>query len=368
MKSTGTLAAALVAAALVATPVLAKKDKEKEAPKAADASATAAGSDVVATIGDEKISKADLDKAAANQLSRLRQQEYDIKENVLEGMIQQKLLEKEAAGRKIGVPELLKAEVEDKITAPTKEEIQQFYDKNKSRMGGRSFEDASADIERALRGQRQNEKRMQFLRSLEDKANVKILLDPPRADIKIASDAQILGPATAPVTLVEYSDFQCPFCKRAHPTVEQLLKDYGDKIRLVYRDYPLAMHQRAFPASIAARCAADQSKYWEYHRNLMEVNGDLSVDDFKKRAGDLGLDVTAFAACLDSKRHDAGVQASFDEGAALGVTGTPAFFINGRMLVGAQPYDAFKQVIEDELSRAGVKSPAAAAAKTAGTN
>src|SRR5262249_8385215 len=159
--------------------------------------------------------------------------------------------------------------------------------------------------------------------------------EPPRTPLKIPADAQALGPASAPVLIVEYSDYQCPFCKRAHPTVEQLKQEYGDKIRFVYRDYPLSIHQRAFPASIAAHRAADQGKFWEYHRALMTGTGDLSPEDLKKRATDLGLDATVFGTCFESKRYEPMVQASFDEGMAVGVTGTPAFFINGRMLVGA---------------------------------
>lgn len=355
MKATP-IFAAIVLAAVAAVPANAKKDKTKEAAPQARAQAA---SDVVATIGSEPITQTELDKAAANQLAKLRQQEFDIKENVLDGMIQQKLLDKEAAARNIAVTDLLKTEVEDKITDPTKDEIQNFYDKNKARIGNRTLEDATADIDRALRAQKQAERRQALLKDLYAKADVKVFLDPPRADIKFPADAPALGPAGAPVTMVEYSDFQCPFCRRAYPTVEQIKQEYGDKVRFVYRDYPLAMHKQAFPASVASRCAGDQGKYWEYFKNLMTVNGDLGADDLKKRATDLGLDAAAFGACLDSKRHDVTIQASFDEGAGYGVTGTPAFFVNGRMLVGAQPFDAFKNVIEDELSRAKQAKPAA---------
>ena len=137
--------------------------------------------------------------------------------------------------------------------------------------------------------------------------------------------------------------------------VEDLLKQYPDKVRLVYRDYPLQFHPQAFPASEAAHCAADQGKYWEYHSNLMTVEGTLQVDDLKKRAGDVGLDMAAFTSCIEGQSHDASIKASFDEGASLGVTGTPTFFINGRMIVGARPVEEIKAMIDEEIDRANRK-------------
>jgi protein-disulfide isomerase len=132
----------------------------------------------------------------------------------------------------------------------------------------------------------------------------------------------------------------------------------------VYLDYPLPFHQMAMPASEAVHCAEDQGKFWEYHKNLFEVAGDLSSADLTKRATDLGLDGAKFQACADAKKHDDLIKSNFDDGASLGVTGTPAFFINGRMLVGAQPIEQFREVINDELSRKGLPVPKPAA----GTN
>jgi protein-disulfide isomerase len=166
-----------------------------------------------------------------------------------------------------------------------------------------------------------------------------------------------MGPADAPITIVEWSDYQCPFCKRAHPTIEQVLTEYKDKVRFIYLDYPLPFHQMAMPAAQAVHCAEDQGKFWEYHKSLFETAGDLSTADLTKRAADLGLDGPAFQACTDSKKHDDLIKKNYDDGAALGVTGTPAFFINGRMLVGAQPIEEFRELINDELSRKGLSVP-----------
>ena len=337
----------IVAAAMIlvaCNPVDAKK--KNEAPPAPEPK-------VVAYIGDQAITAAELDQAAAGQLMRVRQQEFDVKQGVLDGLIQKSLLDRESAARGITAAELLKVEVEDKIQPPTPEEIDQAYEQFKSRLGGRTKEQAQADLDRQVRAQKANDLRGALLDGLAQKANVRILLDPPRVEVAFAADAQALGPATAPVTIVEYSDYQCPYCRRAAPTVERVLKEYEGKVRFVYRDYPLNFHPRAVPASVAARCAAEQNKFWDYHNNLMNQQGDLSDADLQKRAEATGLDIAAFSSCYGSQRHNEAIMAAFREGQSYGVTGTPAFFVNGRMVSGAQPFEAFKAIIDDELSRPG---------------
>jgi len=367
MNLTKTTALLLLTAA-VAAPAFAKKDKAKAeaAPAAATTSAPAAAGDshAAATVGGDVITMEELDRAASNQLAKIRQQEFQVRNDVLSSMIQQKLVSREAAARKVSEADLIKAEVDSKAAAPTQDEISQYYEKMKSRMGGKSLDEVKGDIEKALRVQKGNERRAQFFNELSAKNEVKILLDPPRATVTLRPGAPVEGPADAPITIVEWSDYQCPFCKRAHPTIEQVLSEYKDKVRFIYLDYPLPFHQMAMPAAQAVHCAEDQGKFWEYHKNLFEVAGDLSAADLNKRAADLGLDGAKFQACTDAKPHDGLIKSNYDDGSALGVTGTPAFFINGRMLVGAQPIEQFRELINDELTRKGVAVP-----KTgAGTN
>ena len=230
-------------------------------------------------------------------------------------------------------------------------------------MGGKTLDETKGDIEKVLKAQKSNERRAQFLTELSAKNEVKIMLEPPRATVSLRPGVPVMGPADAPITIVEWSDYQCPFCKRAHPTVEQVMKEYKDKVRFIHLDYPLPFHPMAVPAAQAVHCAEDQGKFWEYHKNLYEVAGDLSKADLSKRATDVGLDAAAFEACTTSNKHDGLIKTNYDDGAALGVTGTPAFFINGRMLVGAQPIEQFRDIINDELSRKGVTT-----AKATGTN
>ena len=160
------------------------------------------------------------------------------------------------------------------------------------------------------------------------------------------------GGVKAPVTIIEFSDYECPFCGRAEKIVNQVMTTYGDRIRLVYRDFPLEMHQHARLASEAANCANAQGKFWEYHAKLFDNQTALSEEQLKSYAGELGLDKAKFETCLKEKPFKAAIDKDMTDGSKVGVNGTPAFFINGRMLSGAQPFDKFKEVIDDELANA----------------
>jgi protein-disulfide isomerase len=186
---------------------------------------------------------------------------------------------------------------------------------------------------------------------LRRKSKVAIKLEPPRVEVDVPAGAATLGSANAPVTIVEFTDYQCPFCQRAQATVDELMIEYGDKVRLVSRDYPLDFHARAKFASRAARCAGDQKKFWEYHQDLLRKPTDYSDEDLQKRAAALKMDVPAFKTCVASDRHDAAIKVDEEAGKRLGVSGTPAFFINGRMINGARPKAQFVSVIEEELTR-----------------
>jgi len=350
------MTAILVLTAAVTVPAFAKKDKTTAAATTAASTATAPPADrrPAATVGGQGITFQELDLASANQLGKIRQQEYDVRAEVLTAMIQGELIELEAAAQKVSEADLVKTEIEAKAVKPTQQDIANYYEQMKPRMGSKTLDDVKGDIEKLLTGQRITERRQQYLNELSAKYEVKMLLDPPRSTITLRPGVPVMGPADAPITIVEWSDYQCPFCKRAFPTIEQVLNEYKDKVRYIHLDYPLPFHQQAMPASVAVHCAKDQGKFWEYNNNLYQAAGDLSKADLTKRAADVGLDSAAFEACMTANKHEALVKQNYDDGAALGVTGTPAFFINGRMLVGAQPIDQFRTIINDELSRKGI--------------
>jgi protein-disulfide isomerase len=179
----------------------------------------------------------------------------------------------------------------------------------------------------------------------------------PEEDTKVwkvdPGDAPARGPKNAPVTLVLYSDFQCPYCKRVEPTITQLEKEYGNKLRVVWKNMPLDMHQFAKPAAMAAMAAAEQGKFWEMHDKLFENQTALDRASLEKYAQDLGLDMGKFKAALDTNKFEAQIQSDMKEAAALDVNGTPASFINGRKIGGAYPYDTFKKVVDQELGKKG---------------
>jgi protein-disulfide isomerase len=166
--------------------------------------------------------------------------------------------------------------------------------------------------------------------------------------VNLADDDPFLGPEDAKVTIVEFSDYACPFCARAESTIKQILKNYP-QVRWVYRDFPV--HSVGWKAAEAANCAGDQGKYWEYHDILFENQAFLTVKDLKQYAVNLGLDPIKFDSCLDSGKYASEVQKDFNDGRALGVHATPTFFVNGQVIVGAQPYYVFQSAIEKALSK-----------------
>jgi len=172
--------------------------------------------------------------------------------------------------------------------------------------------------------------------------------------LKITKDDVILGDPNAPVTIIEYSDYQCPFCKRFFDETElQLRKDYIEtgKVKMIYRDFPLPGHPYAMPAAEAANCAKDQGKFWAYHDLVFKNHDNLNTIDYLKLAEELKMNTSDFKNCLDSKKYDQKIQNDYNLGSGIGVNGTPTFFVNGKQVVGAQPYSAFKSAIDQELNK-----------------
>jgi protein-disulfide isomerase len=182
------------------------------------------------------------------------------------------------------------------------------------------------------------------------------VLDPPRYDVNVDADDAVQGGADAAVTLIEFSDFQCPFCARVMPTLKRVRETYGDRVRIVWKDFPLtAIHPQAFKAAEAGQCAREQGKFWEYHDRLFGNQQALETEFLKKHAADEGLDAAQFNACMDTAKYGDRVQEQMGIGTRLGVSSTPTVFVNGRLVSGAQPYEVFAAIIDEELERAGTK-------------
>jgi protein-disulfide isomerase len=309
-----------------------------------------------AVVAGQPIDLAAVDELIRPQLIEIRAREHQLRSQALDALIAQALIAREASARGMAEDALDKAEVRDKA-AVSDAEAKAFYDANKARIGATPEAEALKQIRDGLAQQRQNERRSAFARELRSKYDVKVLLEPYRVAVDTA-DAPVRGSAKAPVTILEFSDFQCPFCVRARPTVARVRESYGDKVRWVFRHFPLSFHPYAEKAGEAAACAGDQGRFWEMHDALWAHNTRLELADLKGYASAMGLDAAAFGQCLDSGRHAGLVGRDTEAGASYGVSGTPAFFVNGRPLVGAQPFEAFQQVIDDELQRAAAPATA----------
>ncbi|MGB9608872.1 MAG: DsbA family protein [Minisyncoccia bacterium] len=172
--------------------------------------------------------------------------------------------------------------------------------------------------------------------------------------LKINSNDVILGDPKAPITLIEYSDYQCPFCEKFFNESEMLLrKEFIEtgKVKMIYRDFPLPGHPYAQPAALAANCAKDQGKFWTYHDVIFQKQNELANLDYVKIAEDLKMNTKDFKQCLDSKKYQDKIKKDYENGVKIGVNGTPTFFLNGKQIVGAQPYEVFKSAIESELNK-----------------
>ena len=312
--------------------------------------AVRAADDVVATVGDKKITRAQLEDEIRAKLIELDNQRYDALREGLDGMIAQELLKREAAARGTTPEALTTEEIEKKAPEPSDADIQKVYDENKAQLGGQTLEQIKPRIVQYLKGQKQDERRTAFIAELKKKYPTSVALKPPVVDVAAAGRPE-RGPKNASVTIIEFSDYQCPFCQKAEDVVDQVMKTYADKVRLVYRDYPLPFHPNARPASEAAACANAQGKFWEYHAKLFHGDG-LEPEKLKTYADQVGLDRKKFDDCLEKKPFKAEIDKDVKDGEKAGVNGTPAFFINGRMLSGAQPFEKFKEVIDDELATA----------------
>jgi len=315
------------------------------------------GSDqVLAIVNGKPVTEADVRASSAEQFKALerdyQQKVHELLENSLDQAVQDRLLEAEAAARGT-TKEAVLADI--KPAAVTDAEVDAFYEQNQAQIQ-RPKEQIAPQIKAYLEQQGQQKARQAFFDNLQTKYKVEKKLEPIR--VEVATTGPSKGPANAPVTIVEFSDFQCPFCSRLTPTLKQVEQKYGDKVRLVFRQYPLPFHQNTQKAAEASLCAADQGKFWEMHDAMFAHQDALGVDQLKAKAAELGLNAEQFNSCLDSGKTAAAIQADMKEGSAAGVNGTPAMFINGRFISGAVPLEQVTSVIDDELQRKGVKTAA----------
>jgi protein-disulfide isomerase len=342
-------------AALAAAAALLALCRTAAAQDPGPTGASGQGGESVATIGGEKITRAQLEAYVAPQLMKLRQERQDVLEKGLDSYLSNQVLTREAKAQGVSVQDLLEQEVTSKVQAPTDAEIDTFYEQNKDRIQG-TKEQLVGRIKEYLTQQRRQQGYDDYTSTLKKKYGAEVLLEPLRVAVD-SPDAPSRGPADAPVTIVEFGDFECPYCGGLEPTLEKVRKNYAGKVRLVFRQYPLnGIHPLAAKASEAAMCAKEQGKFWELHDRMYAHQDALEVDDLKKAAAELGMDADRFDKCVDSNQYEAAIQADLRAGLQAGVNGTPALFVNGRPVPGgAVQYEVLANVIDEELMQSAAR-------------
>ncbi len=309
---------------------------------------------VVAKFGDRVIRQAEVDAKVSDELAKLQEQQFELRAEAAERIAIEALVQEKAKAAGQSEEEWLARHVEAGLEEPKEAEMRALFDKAKGRLPPEvTYEEVKPEIRKAVQREERGKAARAVFGKLKKEAGFQLLLEGP---VKPRKTVEATGPsrgnAQAKVVIVEFADFECHFCAKAHETVLAVLKTYGDKVRLVFRHYPLSFHPKAPKAAEATACADEQGKFWQLHDALFESQ-ELDVDSLKLQAKHAGVDEAKFASCLDSGRTAALVRKDLAAGQQAGVSGTPAFFINGFMLSGAQPEEAFHKLIDAELARLG---------------
>jgi protein-disulfide isomerase len=306
---------------------------------------------VVAELKGESIPASQAFKENKRRIFELEESLFKLKQQSLDDYLENRLLAEESKKKNVPVDRLILSEVGNEVGPVSDKEVESFLAEK-----GIPAETAEKknEVREYLKYRKSMEKRQTYLAGLKNKAGVKVYLDAPSAPrVKVDTDGYpSWGSPTAPVTLVEFADYECPFCQRAVATLERLKEAYGpDKLQIVFRDLPIDTHARAMPAALAAHCAKDQGKFWEYHRLLFDNQASLQDADLKGYAAKVGLNADDFTACFDSKKFQGVIEKSKREADALGLDSTPTFVVNGILIPGAQPFEVLKEKIDALLNQ-----------------
>lgn len=316
------------------------------APGSQDSIGQSANS-VVAEIDGIRLTLGEFESKRPTALFQARNTFYDAEKKAVDEYIDDFLLERQAQKENVTVPELLERHVNATIAKdPDDAALRVYYEGVDTK---EPFEAVRGQILDHVRERRLARAKTEYMKALRSQAKITIEVEAPRIEISL-KNTPVRGPADAPLTLVEFADFECPYCQQVQPALDKLETEFKGRVAFAYKDMPLPMHPHAQKAAEASQCAAVQGKYWQYHDLLMQTK-ELEVPQLKAGAGKLGLDTAAFDKCLDSGEQAGAVKASEDEAVNLGLQGTPSFFLNGRFFSGIMSYDQMRQVFEDELKR-----------------
>ena len=313
--------------------------------QAGDGAGAPAQNTVAVEINGTKVTLAQFEHERPSALFQAQNTYYEAEKKAIDDYVGQYLLEQQAQKENVSVTELLDRHV-NKTVGPDPDDsaLRIYYEGLET---AEPFESARPKILDHIREKRIDRAKKAYMQSLRDQAKVAFVLQPPRAPISL-ENTPVRGAAGARVTLVEYADYECPYCQQAQPELDQLEAEFKGRLAFAYKDLPLPMHTHAEKAAEAAQCAGLQGKYWEFHDELLKTK-ELEVPQLKTSAQHLGLDVKAFDTCLDSGQQAKQIQSTLAEAEKLGLSGTPSFFLNGRYFSGAMKYDQLRQMVEDEL-------------------
>jgi protein-disulfide isomerase len=304
-------------------------------------------SQVVARVSGTDLTLVDLEQKEGGKLLQAEYQYYLNERKALEDLIDTRLLADEARKRNISLDQLLDTEVYKGVKDPTEDQLEVYYEGLDTQQ---PYQAVREDVLQHIRELRRTKARAAFVENLRKEAKINILLMPPSANVEIAK-AYSSGSLNAPVVLVEFADYECPYCQKVNPQIQQLKKEYGDNLTVIYKDFPLPMHHGSEKAAEASRCAGEQGKFWEYH-DVLFYSRLIDVDALKEHARVLNLDGDRFDTCLDSGKQASAVKQDLDEAKSLGLTGTPSFFVNGHFFSGVVDYAALKDIVNQQLNLA----------------
>lgn len=310
---------------------------------------------VVAVVNGREIKQREVDELLIGQVMALEEQLYAIRKASLENLVSTVLLEAEAARRGMSSKELRKFLTAGSV-AVTPAEVETAYAENAASFGAMGPDEAKERLRLGLETQARMEKYRQALKELRQAATVEFFLREPRWPwLAIADNSPILGAKNGAVTIIEFADFQCPYCRSSQKVIKELLEAYPDDVRLIFKHLPLETHSQAFTAARAAFCAGREGRFWEFHDSVFALRK-LGTEDMRKAAEELKLPLTKFDACLTSDDSHEAVTQNKREAARWGITSTPTFMVNGKIIQGATDLDSFKNLIEQELTSARIKS------------
>jgi protein-disulfide isomerase len=310
---------------------------------------------VVAEVGGEKVTMADLEQAESSKLLTAHYQYYQLEIKALDELIDNKLIEQKAKSEHLTVDQLIERDVKPTVKDPTDDQMEVYYEGLDTEQ---PYAVVRGKILDKIRQLRMEKALAAYADKLRTQSTVYVTLAPPRVDVGVET-AQMLGPKNAPVNVIEFADYECPYCQKVAPDLRKLQAEFGDKVAFTFRDFPLPMHARAEKAAEAARCAGEQGKFWEFHDTLFQSK-ELDFDQLKVHAQALNLDTDRFNKCLNAGDEAAAVGQDRKEGVRLGLTGTPSFFINGHFMSGAVDYATLHKMVEQQLaetSRVAAVSP-----------